>query len=88
MRPKDKIIIAYLRGSIWTMMTLAVFITLLQPDMFILNRWSEAQSVNPFSRFMFAIAFLFHLCAHNIKVFRRYEINYMHIFELSYDYRV
>ncbi len=88
MRPKDKVIIASLKGGIFTLLGVAIFITLLEPDLFILNRWAEAKSVNTFSRFLFAIAFLLHLSGHNIKVFRRHEINYMHIFELSYDYRV
>lgn len=85
----DLLNITFYSGAIFICAFILMFISLHQPEQFSnSNFWSFMKASNPILRFTFIIGYTLIATGFCIFVFRKYEINYLHIFELDYRQKV
>mmetsp|Transcript_8674 Transcript_8674/g.14707 ORF Transcript_8674/g.14707 Transcript_8674/m.14707 type:complete len:281 (+) Transcript_8674:1441-2283(+) len=88
MRPQDLKVIWFFFGASLAQLILCIFFTLFMPRSYINVEWDGASTINAFARLLFVLSLLFFLSGVNVEIFRRYEINYMHIFDADHHFKI
>ena len=91
----DIAMISFFGGSSVLMLCIMEFITELCPDLSYNNKdktrldfWKSIESSNPIYRFGFILWYSLFAAGFCIHVWRKYDINYYHVFDLHPDFKI
>ena len=81
-------LIYFFIGQIFSFFVLVILTSLMTDSIFTIETIKRMEYLDNFLRVTYMIGFVFLLTGVAVTVFRKYEINYMHIFGLDYRYKM